>query len=107
MNGRLYGIAVVAFVGICFLILATIIRSGNTGIIHSYHRKNVKEKDKMAYARDVSKGLYIMAASMVLSCIFMYFQYMCLFGTSLFAGMGIGAVHISKAQKKYNGGWFS
>lgn len=92
-----------------FFGLAAAIYRGNTNLIHSYHQTHVKEADKKQYGRSFSKGLSVLAVSMVLSGI------IALFGETvpvvaasvgvLLAGMVIAFLVVAKVQKKFNGGF--
>lgn len=92
-----------------FFGLAAAIYRGNTNLIHSYHQTYVKEADKKQYGRSFSKGLCVLAISMVLSGI------IALFGETapvvaasvgvLLAGMVIAFLVTAKVQKEFNGGF--
>ena len=50
-----------------FFGIAVSISRGNINLIHSYHWKHVKEVDQKAYGKSFSKGLFVLAASLILS----------------------------------------
>ena len=60
-----------------FFGLAAAVYRGNTNLIHSYHQTHVKEADKRQYGRSFSKGLFVLAVSMVLSGIIALFGEAC------------------------------
>lgn len=94
---------------VLFFGLAAAIYRGNTNLIHAYHQTHVKEAEKSKYGKSFSKGLFVLAASLVFSGI------VALFGTAvpivlisigiLFAGMAIAFIVIAKVQKEFNGGF--
>lgn len=96
-------------VAVLFFGLAAAIYRGNTNLIHSYHQTHVKEADKRQYGRSFSKGLFVLAVSMVLSGI------IALFGETfpvvmistgvLLAGSVAAFLVIAKVQKEFNGGF--
>ncbi|NBI65519.1 hypothetical protein D1646_01600 [Pseudoflavonifractor sp. 60] len=94
---------------VLFVVLAAVIYKGNTSLIHAYHQTHVSEADRSAYGKSFSKGLFVLAASLILSGI------VALLGESpsvataavsvLFLGMAISFAVIARVQKKYNGGF--
>ena len=103
-----YSILMLA-VGVLFFGFAIAIYRGNTDLIHSYHQTNVKEEDKEKYGKAFSKGMFILAVSLVLSGL------IALLGESvpiviasiiiLVVGFIAAFIVISKVQKKFNGGF--
>ena len=104
----IYSVVLLA-VAVLFFGLAAAICRGNTNLIHSYHQTHVKEADKKQYGRSFSKGLFVLAVSMVLSGI------IALFGETfpvvmisvgvLLAGNVAAFLVIAKVQKEFNGGF--
>ena len=98
-------------ISIPFVWLGIRINRGALYLIHDYHQKNVKEEEKAAYGKAFSKGMFGMAASMILSGV------VALFGGSksvmiaslvvLFLGFTFSITVLLRVQKKYNGGVFS
>lgn len=92
-----------------FFGIAVSIYRGNVNLIHSYHWKHVREADWSSYGRSFSKGLLVLAVSLIFSGI------AALFGETvpvvmisigiLLIGMMIAFVVIAKVQKKFNGGF--
>lgn len=92
-----------------FFGLSIAIYRGNTNLIHAYHQTYVKEADKKKYGKSFSKGLFIVAVSLVFSGI------IALFGTTapivmisisiLLIGMMIAFIVIARVQKEFNGGF--
>ena len=89
--------------------LAAAIYRGNTKLIHASHQAHVKEADKGEYGKSFSKGLFVLAASLVFSGI------IALWGTAipvvlisvgvLLVGIGMSLIVLAKVQKEYNGGF--
>ena len=98
-------------ISIPFVWLGIRINRGDLYLIHDYHQKNVKDEEKAAYGKAFSKGMFGMAASMILSGV------VALFGESksfmiaslivLFLGFTVSIAVLLRVQKKYNGGVFS
>ena len=92
-----------------FFGIAVSIYRGNINLIHSYHQKHVKETDRKDYGRSFSKGLFVLAASLILSGV------AALFGETvpvvmisigvLLVGMIIAFTVLAKTQTKYNSGF--
>ena len=94
---------------VLFFGLAVAIYRGNTNLIHTYHQTHVKEADKKDYGKSFSKGLFVLAISLIFSGI------TALFGTTtpvviisisiMFIGMIMAVIVIAMVQKKFNGGF--
>lgn len=97
-------------IAILFFCFAVAIYKGNTGLIHAYHQTHVKEADKKKYGESFSKGLLILAVSLIFSGV------IALLGTTalivmtsigvLLFGMIIAFTVLAKVQKEFNGGLF-
>ena len=97
-------------VSVLFSAFSILIYKGKTDLIHDYHQKKVKEEEKAAYGKAFSKGMFGMAASMILS------GAVALLGESksfmiaslvvLFLGFAVSIAVLLRVQKKYNGGVF-
>lgn len=96
-------------VAVLFFGLAAAIYRGNTNLIHSYHQTHVKEADKKQYGRSFSKGLFVLAVSMVLSGIIALlgetFPVVMISVGVLLAGSVAAFLVIAKVQKEFNGGF--
>lgn len=86
---------------ICFFIARSIAK-GNINLIHSYHTKKVKEKDKKPYCLLIAKGHYIIVAGLLISSVFAYLNITLGVLVSLFLGIIVGSFVMYKAQTKYN-----
>ncbi|MBQ6265932.1 MAG: DUF3784 domain-containing protein [Clostridia bacterium] len=95
-------------VGILCLIFAfLLIKKHKINLIHDYHHRNVTKKDIPAYTKQIGKGLLLIGAGCVATGIVNFvFKTHC--GIAAFvvcSAAGFALTH--KAQKKYNGSWFS
>ncbi len=86
------------------------IHRGNTGLIHDYHRTNVKESERRDYGRAFAGGMIVLAGSLFLSGATAFFgESKAVFTTSLCilgAGLILSIWIFVRVQKKYNGGLF-
>ena len=91
-------------------VFGILIYRGNTKLINDQHQRNVPEDELKAYGRSFSKGLFVMAASFIISGIVGLIDSSSTgFSVSLivlFAGIIISSVILIIVQKKYNGGMF-
>ena len=98
-------------ISIPFVWLGIRINRGDLNLIHDYHQKKVKEEDKAAYGKAFSKGMFGMAASMIVSGVVALFgeskSFMIASLVVLFLGFAISIAVLLRVQKKYNGGVFS
>ncbi len=89
-------------------LVGAMIYRGNTHLIHAYHQSRIPDADKPAYARAFAKGIFVLAAALLLSGV------IALWGSSgmpvsliaLFAGLLVSFTLLYRVQKKYNGGLF-
>ena len=104
----IYSVILFAAAALFFGLAAAVYR-GNTNLIHSYHQTHVKEADKKQYGRSFSKGLFVLAISMVCSGIIALFgETVPVVATSvgvLLAGMAVAFLVVAKVQKEFNGGF--
>ncbi|MBO5078782.1 MAG: hypothetical protein J6B67_03755 [Oscillospiraceae bacterium] len=98
-------------ISILFVWFGIRINRGALYLIHDYHQKNVKEDEKTAYGKALSKGMFGMAASMIVSGVVALFgeskSFMIASLVVLFLGFAISIAVLLRVQKKYNGGVFS
>lgn len=59
-----FGIGIIA-IGILLLVISILNMFGNVSMLHSYHIKNVKEEDKLAFGRLVGIGMMLVGLSIV------------------------------------------
>jgi len=89
-----------------FVALGVLIFRGRTDLIHSYHRKKVR--DHRAYGRDMGKALLIFSAAMTASgAVALLGEATAMIAVAvLVLGIGVGMAMLYAAQKKHNGGLF-
>ncbi len=75
-------------------------------LIHDYHYKNVAEKDIPAYARLIGLGLILIGAGICVTGLFNLIE-SALWWVPMLIAFIAGLAVMNKAQKKYNGSWFS
>ena len=101
---------ILALVAIMILILGYQIKEKQqVKWVHSYHYRNVKPEDLKAYTYLIGVSLYIISFTIFVMSILSLtaFNSTILPIVVLVIGFGIAFVLMNKAQKKYNGGWFS
>ena len=84
--------------GIIIIIIGIMNMKGNISTLHSYHRKRVKEEDRLPFARLVGLGTIIIGGCLIVSSF--------LGETILIIGLIIGLIPIVYAMFKYNKGIF-
>ena len=95
-------------VGILCLIFAfLLIKKHKIKLIHDYHHKNVTEKDVPAYTKQMGLGLLLIGAGCLVTGIINFFTKKQFGIIALVIASIAGLVVTNKAQKKYNGSWFS
>ena len=79
---------------------------GNISLLHSYHRKRVKEEDIKPFGKKVGIGTIIIGLSIILAGLFTILNYANISNVILIVGFVIGLVIIFYALFKYNKGIF-
>ena len=103
----LVGLIVNLAVGLSCVILGLLIwKKRKTSLLHDYHYKNVNDQDIPAYARLMGIGLLLIGGGICLTGFFNLLRYS-LWWVPLAGGFIAGLIVMNKAQKKYNGSWFS
>lgn len=75
-------------------------------LIHSYHYSRVSEEDKKDYSQEVGKSMLLIAVGLMINGVVGLVTetfYGWIFFVVFFV---LGFIKMSKAQNKYNGGWF-
>ena len=94
-------------VGIAMSILSILICLGNTNLIHSYHRNNVKEEDKKKYAISMGLSLLIgglgITTSGILALIFEETINSYIYLIILFSSIFVSIIFLFIFIIKYNG----
>ena len=95
-------------VGILTFVFAfLLIKKQKINLVHSYHHKNVKEEDIPAYTRQMGIGLLLIGAGCIITGLINFFTKKQFGIIALVIASIAGLVVTNKAQKKYNGSWFS
>ena len=100
------GLIIEAVVGAAIIVLGIIIWAKHkVSLIHEYQYQNVKEEDIPAYTRHIGIGLIIMGVGICATGALNMFSSP-LWWIPLAAGILVGIIIMSVAQKKYNGSLF-
>ncbi len=87
-----------------FFVMGLLIYRGRTDLIHAYHRRHIKESDKVAYGRSFAKGMFLIALTCLTAAIAAYFERDNLL--IVLIGLSLSFAVLYGVQKKYNGGLF-
>lgn len=103
----IFGFIVELAVGLLCIILGLLlwIRQ-KVSLIHDYHHKNVKKEDVPAYTRLMGIGLILIGAGICVTGL-MNLKESALWWIPMLIGFAAGLLVTNRAQKKYNGSWFS
>ena len=103
----LVGVIVEAAVGLLCIVMGLVIwKKQKVSLVHDYHYRNVKKDDIPAYTRLLGIGLILIGAGICVTGLFNLFE-SDLWWIPMLAGFLSGIPVMNKAQKKYNGSWFS
>lgn len=99
----------VALIGAVIIVIGFINRTGNISLLHSYHRKNVSEEDKLPLGKKVGLSMIIVGISIILLSVFGILTFLLgediyyIIGTIIsIIGITIGTIIALIAIKKYN-----
>lgn len=53
--------------GIVCIVIGILNQKGNISMLHSYHRNNIKEEDKLPFGKRVGIGMYIVGVSLIIN----------------------------------------
>ncbi|MBO7519310.1 MAG: DUF3784 domain-containing protein [Clostridia bacterium] len=103
----LLGFIIEAAAGLLCIALGLLIRKKQAvSLLHDYHYKNVKSEDIPAYARLMGLGLILVGAGICVTGVLLFFE-LPFWWVAMLTGLIAGILTMNKAQKKYNGSWFS
>ena len=103
----IFGVVTELAVGALCIVLGSILwKKQKVSLVHEYHYKNVKKDDIPAYTRLLGAGLIVIGAGICAAGLFNLFE-SSLWWIPLLAGFAAGLILMNRAQKKYNGSWFS
>lgn len=91
---------------LCVVIGAILWKKQKVSLVHEYHYKNVKKDDIPAYTRLLGIGLILIGAGICITGVFNLFE-SSFWWIPMLVGFIAGLLVMNKAQKKYNGSWFS
>ena len=101
------GFIVELAVGLLCVVLGLVIWiKRKVSLVHSYHYKNVKKEDLPAYARLLGIGQILLGIGICVTGLLNLFK-TALWWVPMTVGFIAGFIVMNKAQKKYNGSWFS
>lgn len=100
-------------IGVVFIIIGIINRTGNISLLHSYHRKRVSEEDKLPLGKLVGLGMLIIGGSLIIFGVLGFIEkatqnniIFIIKHIVLFVGLVLGLVISLFAINKYNKGIF-
>ncbi|MBQ6419946.1 MAG: DUF3784 domain-containing protein [Clostridia bacterium] len=103
----IFGVIIEFSVGLlCIVIGAILWKKQKVSLVHEYHYKNVKKDDIPAYTRLLGIGLILIGAGICITGVFNLFE-SSFWWIPMLVGFIAGLLVMNKAQKKYNGSWFS
>ena len=94
-------------VGLLCIVLGLVIwKKQKVSLVHEYHYKNVKKEDIPAYTRLLGIGLILIGIGICGTGLLNLFE-SSFWWIPMLIGFAAGIIVMNKAQKKYNGSWFS
>ena len=106
-NAMIIGLIIDLAVGLLLIAIGVLVwKKQKMSLLHDYHYKNVKQGELPAYTRLIGIGLIVMGTGISITGLFNMFESP-LWWVPLFGGIAAGLIVMNKAQKKYNGSWFS
>ena len=91
---------------VCIIIGLLIWLKKKISLVHEYHYKNVKKEDVPAYTRLLGHGLLFIGIGICVTGLLNLLK-STLWWVPMLIGFVAGFIVMNKAQKKYNGSWFS
>lgn len=100
-------------IGVVFIIIGIINRTGNISLLHSYHKKRVSEEDKLPLGKLVGLGMLIIGISLIIVSVLGFIEnatqnnlFFIIKNIILFVGLVLGLGINLYAINKYNKGIF-
>ena len=93
-------------VGLVLVVIGIMNRKGNISLLHSYHKKRVKEEDVIPFGKQVGTGSIIIGIAIVLAGILSVLNCGMISDVVIAIGLVIGILIIFRAMRKYNNGVF-
>ena len=92
-------------VGAFIIVLGILNAKGNISMLHSYHRKRVKEEDVIPFGRKIGAGVIIIGLTIIAAAITDLLS-LNIANIALIVGFVPGFILIAYAMMKYNKGIF-
>ena len=92
--------------GLVLIILGVIHAQGNISLLHSYHRKRVKEEDIKPFGKKLGTGCIIIGVTIMVAGLLTFLNYANISNIVLLIGLVAGGIFIFYALFKYNKGIF-
>lgn len=103
----MFSLLIMISLAMLFFILGFFVwKKEKINLVHSYHYTKVSEEDKKYYTEQIGKSLIVISIGLVLTGITEFITtspYSWIFFSVFFV---LAFIKMSKAQKKYNKGWF-
>ena len=93
-------------IGLVLVAIGIFNMKGNISLLHSYHRKRIKEEDIKPFGKKVGIGTIIIGITIILAGLFAFLNYATISNGMLIIGIGTGCIIIFYALFKYNKGIF-
>ncbi|MBQ6165759.1 MAG: DUF3784 domain-containing protein [Clostridia bacterium] len=103
----IFGVIVEFAVGLLCIVLGIVLwKKQKVSLVHDYHYRNVKIEDIPAYTRLLGIGLILIGVGICVTGIVNLFE-SSFWWIPILIGFVAGLLVMNRAQKKYNGSWFS
>lgn len=93
-------------IGLVLIVIGIFNMKGNISLLHSYHRKRVKDEDVILFGKKVGIGSIIIGITIIISGCLTILNYIYISNVILGIGLIIGCILIFYAMFKYNKGIF-
>ena len=93
-------------IGLVLIVIGIFNTKGNISLLHSYHRKRIKEEDIKPFGKKVGIGTIIIGITLILAGLFAFLSYANISKVVLIIGLITGCIIIFYALFKYNKGIF-
>ena len=93
-------------IGLALIVVGILNMKGNISLLHSYHRKRVKEEDIIPFGKKVGMGSIIIGITIIIAGILSILNYTYISNVIVGIGLIIGCILIFYAMLKYNKGIF-
>lgn len=93
-------------IGLVLIVIGIFNMKGNISLLHSYHRKRVKEEDIKPFGKKVGIGTIIIGIAIILAGLFTILSHTIISNVVLIIGFVTGCIIIFYALFKYNKGIF-